>query len=719
MGLFSKLPHMETNGSGQAVVQIEGFGGKTRPVRVSEVSENGGKAWILQPQIDSQTNLKPSYGEKVTILRTPSGHATKTRHGITITNKIAFQDQQTYGIEKLEEASLNGKRTQAIVYATGTGKSFVLIAPAIANGKGVFVVSNEAQVLQLKKDIALLDADIKDDDMITSVAIQKGKESQALASHKYTVITNADLARFAPHLERSLISIDEVHEVNPSTLRELSAPGKGNTLQVVTATWTPELQEIFGDPLAEINMHFAANKLKAFRPIHTNVQQFTAQQDADERVFNMMADYYGGITYNKNPNAGAMGNPNPLTLDYLKTDEGRKLPLDSAIRRIRESNEVRRFDHMNMAFTKNKKLLENLADSYQGVFDGNYRQMDALAKKVSEMRAGGRIAEEMRLSDHLVGRETASVDLSDPAIRERFKGVIASSTIDAKGLQREAQDALKEQVADVITRKVVGLFSDNTPANVVRSEEKAGKLDEQLKLYSLGELGKLDKYERGFIEAIKKEGPNSVYENIASQLSGVRNRDEILAAVKKGDFTKLRIDKNAIDLSAFGEARYATSVSQSAALDGEGGVAKTAERINKGYHTHIIGDSELATGYSNPDIMSVQRVIENNIEDSVIRGTQMLGRAIRAKDGIAFASEYLGDNLTKDGVLGNTNGRPFLFEDVMAENYMDRAQTYMANYSREHPKTRPATPPETAVVASTSPVNEPARTQGHGQKGLT
>lgn len=697
----------------QSETDVTGIEGKRRHLRITKVEFTPEKAsapstspqesWIVE--IDKGTGIRPYYGQKAIITRSRSGHQTRTSTDINISDEITPQDHQTHAVVAIASAAARHVKEMPLVYATGTGKTFILLTPAIANGKGVFIVPDDKQAAQLLDDIRKFDGDMKEGDIKTSLSIPTGKEKSALARHKYVIIKKTDVERFLPHLKDSLIAIDEAQEVDPRVLKTLLAGtdrnkvinvngrlrGSGNTVIPVTATWTDELQAIFGDPLTEIDMHYALNTLKAFRPIHTNKVQFTPNQSTDDRVFDMLLDYYGSKTYKQE------GDKDHLALKPQAV--GDTPPSHRIIREIMQANEVNRSGTINMAFTKNPELLQGLTDAYQAVFEGSYPRLEELAQKVSEKRALHQNREARRVVDEIMGKNEpakhVTIQLKNDAA--------ASCAVSAHDLQKEAQDALKQQIADVTTRKIVGIFADNTSPSIVRSIQKKGQLDNFLKLYS-GSPERLDTHQKGFISRIKERGEGSPYEAIGKTLDGIANKEEILKAIEQGDYTKLHVKKEAIDLARFPQARYATLVKPG----DEAGAADTAQRINRGLHIHIIGDSELATGYSNPDILSVQRVIENLIPEGVIRGTQMLGRAIRAKDGRAFASEYLGPDLNPEGIIGAKNGRPFLFEDVLSSEYSARAKTYSANFAKDHPEQRPALPPDEIEILFVDPANSQA-----------
>ncbi len=697
MDLFSRLPHLDMTAvppssfseyaqdtdidassivaMHEAEIEIPGFAGMNCPVHVVEVHEAAAKLWIVRASVDSPFAV--SYGHKVVIRPSREGHSANTQSGITITDRVGFQDQQIHGVKAFERATLAARRKQAIVYATGTGKSFVLIAPAIANGKGLFVVPDEKQAQQLRADIVRLDIDVQPDEIVFGDAVASGAELDAIERHKYVIVKKDRIAVFAAVLSGQLVSIDEVHEVAPGDLAALLAPERGNTVQAVTATWTEPLQALFGDPLTEINLHFVLTKLKAFRPIAANIVHFARSQALSDRVLAMLVDYYGRMAFVTSDNMP--GNEDSsgiyLTLEWLKTPAAQWLGLDDAIREIRKSDEIRRFDHMNMAFSKNLALLTALTDAYQGVFDGTYVRLDELAATVSVLRARARIVEELRLANAIVGAGSSrTADAEEPGIRKRFSAVIEQARVTASDLQQEARDVLRQQIAEVITRHIVGLFGDNTPATVIRTHEKRARLRPLLVTFSTDPAA-LDQRQRSFLMRIQERGPGSIFEKIGAALGPVEGREEILEGVAQGDYTRLIVTKDSIDLRRFPDARYAVLVPPG----DERSAAAAAERINSGFHTHIIGDSELATGYSNPDIMSVQRVIEHVIPEGATRAAQIGGRATRDKDGVAFLSEYLGPDVNVDGVLGRSEGRPFLFEDVLASDYGKRVKQYRVN----------------------------------------
>jgi hypothetical protein len=267
------------------------------------------------------------------------------------------------------------------------------------------------------------------------------------------------------------------------------------------------------------------------------------------------------------------------------------------------------------------------------------------------------------------------IDLGDKAIKQRFAGTIEGSMVDGNKLRQEAGKVLKTKIADVITRKALGVFFDTSP-DLIRANIISGELKEKLKKFSDRALrGSLDPTQKEWLDQAQNP-QGEMYQKIAGLLAPLTDKDRILQDLSDGNFSSLMVNASSIDLEQFPDARYATLVQPGDSAE----AARTAERINQGLHVHIVGDSELATGYNNPDILSVQRLIENVIKEGVIRATQILGRCIRAKDLIAFATDFITDNLDPDGELGAVNGSPFDFGLVVNESYRELAAKYNSHF---------------------------------------
>ncbi len=671
-------------------------------------------SWLASATHGGQDKDLRSFGQKVHIEKDGDHYASKTKHDITVSSKASLYPQQTHGIHSHKQHEKTHDKEQLLVYATGTGKSFVIVTPAIAQGEGIYVVPDATMAKQLKDDIKFLDEDLKEGDIRTSLSASKGQEAEHLDA-KHLIITKDDLERFTPHLQDKTLYLDEAHLIAPDTINQLLE--QDNTVLAVTATPTRELNEIFGEAIAEINMNFALEELKAFRKIETDLIIHAADSNVEDRVLDLLADYYGKVTFLQEDNLSEEAAKNGGKPRFLDLHDAKDMPEFSTlgptqlIDAVVEHNELRRSETMNMAFSKSPELIDALTKGYQGVFDGTYERMDELAERVTEQRTEMRIKETLKLETELLHPDASpyvpnNIDLDSPDTQKHFAHLIEKSTVTAEDLQDEAQTTLKQQIANNINRQTIGLLRENTPTNEMRKMEINGQLEDLLDRFS-GTPDPRDTRAQRVQHTMEARDDDSPFTHIAALLEPATKKDDILADIENKDYSSLLLKADDIDLSRVPDAVYAAHVPE----DDEEKASELAERFKQGKITHLVNDSKLVAGFSNPDVMSVQRNVDTILEDAVTRATQMLGRPIRAKDGVAFASEHVSENFDMDiGELGAD--RPFTFDDVLAPDFLDRAQEYMENYAKHHAIANDNDKVTQMVDAEISPQNTPQKDKG-------
>jgi hypothetical protein len=687
------------------------------------------------------------------------GYYAVTPTGAKITDAVTFAGHQTFGGYAVADAMKDGERYHGMVYGTGTGKSYIMIALALATGQGgVFAVPNEAQINQLKADILTLDPDVGDGGIVTSEQIAPGKEAEFLLNHrlgkpKYIIVSHNDLKRFAnadvakvfssnsskgstskfdglsPDFLKSILNdvpwfVDEAHEASPQALEKLrdgyllrnpdgKTPPNGCQILAITATWIERLDKIFGEPRVKLDLHYALKELRAFREIKIDAIGVESE-NIDDQVFAFLTDYYGTLTHIEEDNTPE-SDQKYISMKNISVHPAvaafRRKSMDGVAEKILARNEVARYEQINMAFMKDPVLLAAVAKAYQQVHDGTYPRLEDLTVQASEMRAATRIRAlwriENEISKHaLTPPVPKTIDFNDDYVQEHFQKMIPphlrhDRTADASwqqvDLPEEARKTLRSKIANVLTRKLVGTFFDSSP-NLVRADQVAGTLEGKLTALAKEAAGsKLDPSHSALLTAAND--PNSdVHRRLCKLLAPLADKEKILEDLKAGKISSLIISEDSINIVQFPEASYATFVPPGDSEE----AARTASRINEGLHVQIIGDSELATGYSNSDILSVQRGIANSIVEAIIRATQMLGRCMRAKDRIAFATDIVLGPLARFLNKNLEDGRPFLMKDVASELFSDLTKIYSRRFTggrQAHalrPEKRRAHQPKTA-----------------------
>jgi len=377
--------------------------------------------------------------------------------------------------------------------------------------------------------------------------------------------------------------------------------------------------------------------------------------------------------------------------------------LMSCTRSIMAANEVRRTDMINAAYATDKEALATITKAYQAVFEGTYDRGEKLAEEVSASRTTTRIKEAMKIENQLLGllhEQTNDVpehiDISDDSIRTKYKGLIKDSTVDAAALQREAEHTLKKHIADSLNRKIIGIFRDNTSEGDMRQIQVDGDLHNKLEHYTSGDTDS-SPVQSETLHRMEDRSKKSPYTMIAEALGPIDRKDSILKAIDAGDYKKLELTADDIDLEKIPEASYAARVPEADEEDGKY-AREEKERVanaitgawSKSFIVHMINDTRNVEGVSNPDCKSVQRRIERVIARGVIRAVQILGRGIRDFEDILFATESVGHEINLDGKIGID--RPFLFDDAKAENYLELFAMYKDACDKAHPDPKPEHP---------------------------
>jgi hypothetical protein len=466
-----------------------GHEGQERDLEIIRLTDkNGAETFIagVTPKGQEADIVNPP---KVVLTKEKNKITARSSNDVNISSAIDLYVQQTEGLQAHKRALEEGKQAQMLVYATGTGKSFIMVEAAAARGKGIYVVPDIKLAAQLKGDIETLDEDHKTGNIITS-ARQNQNPAEILAA-KHLIITKNDLEDYTRILKNETIYLDEAHEYPKHQIEKLLE--NGNTVLAVTATPTHELAEIFGNPIASITMDTALNKLNAFRDVKvSDPKQFDKSHDRDERVHQILLDYYKGLTFIENDRLP----PDDKILSKYTTLENELIArgVDGAIERVMNANKEPRSGSMNMVFSTNQDLNRQITDAYNAVFEGTYSQQERLAQEVSEERAKISIAETMRLTEtrdsimvkglantyistdvHTVLRkiDPSDVDLNSPDVQKKYASVIELSTVDAQGLKDEVQTAMKQQIANRINREAIGILRGNEGA--VRNFQVRGR----------------------------------------------------------------------------------------------------------------------------------------------------------------------------------------------------------------------------------------------------
>ncbi len=627
-------------------------------------------------------------------------------------------------------ASADAGRTtrEVVAFATGTGKSYIVgHALKALGGSGVAIVPKglgKQAVGELKEVMA-------DRDIISGAAIAGNTEDvkrQLAGFQGIIVIEEQDLSRFMGQSHapgwlctepRKFVSIDEAHEFTIRYNPDQPAPGMHvlqrlaahNHVMAVTATPNEDLYRALGiegrGPASSMNMFDAMHRLpnRAFRPLTLERVQVATPHDvhalnANEREavnaaaepamrFAALAGYFGRDEF-KGPDyflsaedqlwhkradsakrfhsassiRQTLEDTGQLILKPAFVQQGKQQAISVAIIEAMKLNHVRYSQHKHIMFAVRPELVRNLACDLQAICDGNYPQIDALKQQVWQQRAQSAIAEFIReyrreyggiphqlsmfLENHdlailaIRGENLAASTTNQEAYRaamrridpEAFKAVLPAQlydafigTVDGVDITREARDAAHHTARETALRAIAVDALRISPKRA-RELARSGALRKQLKETGI-DPREADAAAPAYyaLAIVKEQGQEVVYDGHG----------------QRTDLTAKEVD----------------------------------HLVRSGRVMHVADTHHFVTGFSDPDVMMTTRAIEN-LGDYTVRATQILGRPIREKDGVAALHELVGPCVNMRGILGVD--RHFSCYDVVAPDYFTRSAAYERGY---------------------------------------
>ena len=649
--------------------------------------------------------------------------------GMRIYNDRFMYDHQNGAVteyaHELHEPSAHTTSREVAVFATGTGKSYI-IAHALKGlgGKGVVIVPSG-----MSKQMC---ADIKD--VIPDHDIQNGTKIKGKADaikakladfNGIIVIEADDLARFMgtdsnpgwlSSVAPNHVCIDEAHEFTisstpgeqPAGIEKLERIAAHNNVLAVTATPNDALYDALGiadhEPAVSMTMYDAQHRLKdrAFRPLALELMQVGTPQSIKETTaeqrekinmtnepamrFEALAGYFGRDEYTApdycrpDPNAGWVKRSDwderylsaHSTLES-NAERYRALPEPpsgtnahaNATIEAMEHNRVRYSQHANIAFAVRNALVKNLAHDYQSIHDGDYANLDALNQVVWKRRAQSAIAQYIKVYARDFGLPESFEDILNVQKLNILK-ISDKALLDGDN-QQLYQEALRRIDPEMfraelplLFERLIGKPEDIDLAHEARDAAKAEACASQLRQFAAKELNISIKEARrlhitGQLESrLQQEGikPPKFEPHLKYYALAITGNDPKTAKV------------------------YDPKTGEQLLLTGDDVTAM----VRNGEVMHAVNNHLFTTGFSDPDVMMSQRIIENN-GDYIVRGTQILGRPIREKDGVAALQEIVGPCINLHGELGVD--RHFSCYDVTSKHYLERVKEFSGNWQSE------------------------------------
>lgn len=660
-------------------------------------------------------------------------------HGIPIYNDRFMYDHQARALHSYAQALLesNGEQTsrQVTVFATGTGKSYIIAHTLKATGGNGVVIAPKGLGEQIRKDIA---------EVIPPIgAIKSGADyhdqspSQIAKSLEHfsgiIVIEAQDIEHFIGSAQqpgwlskgsKKHVLIDEAHEFTAKTLSSGEAAGASflrnlahhNDVLAITATPNADLYEALGienkKPTISMTMYDAMHRLpeRPFRPLsleltqvgnpvsaaaHTPEQREQIQQHNEPAMrFEALAGYFGREEYTAPDYYRPEGKRWQPRIDNTKRyqsaislQQGREelnaiIPspnnetdtnAESVIEAIRH-NRIRYGRHKNIAFAVRGELVRNLARDFQAIHDGTFGDIDALTQEVWKRRAQSAIAAYIQTYardfglpeslEMLLACQKANIlrvrdeNLSDVENKEAFQKAVRS--IDPEAFRNHMPLLFREIIGTPgsinLQREAMQAARDTAHAAALRMDAEKLLHISSKEARRLNVAGKLEArlHQAGF-PARAAAGAPEYY---------------ALAVIRSSEGT---------------DEVYDTKTNQKLSLTAD----DVADMVRAGKVMHVVNNYRFTTGFSDPDVMMTQRIIEN-IGNHIERATQILGRPIREKDGVAALHEIVGPLIDLHGTRGID--RHFSCYDVVAPDYLSRVTEFEANWQlKGHQLWQPST----------------------------
>ncbi len=675
---------------------------------------------------------------------------------------------------------------ELIVYATGTGKSFVILNAIKAEGKKGTIITKDVSLAdglareiegfmddtavtqsyelretlkeQLGEPLFIQDRLAQDlppllgaeQRRIVQAAIEDAQEAGIL------IICKDDLEWLGEFVQDQHVFIDEAHELAYDDLEYIA--GRNDVL-AITATPTQELIELFGDPVVEINMWMALNKLKAFRqfdvgqsqplPFDPDYDTKTATPEQEEEdlqayVFETLAGYFGSVT-SEQPGDWEHVYPHDLPLED---------PHEQLMAAMRHNQIYHSQQGLGAAFAIRPDIVRTIASTLQdGIFETNrvvingWDRTDEMLDEIYARRVVSALSEYYAFGfDHAKTQEaqewyfTALKELKtldgtvhqlNDATYDAYRQEPFSPSQTPASLAVYLGDLETAFGADTTMLEEGGVITSRDNIDLQQGAHHALKhsLALEISILALHEATGLAKKEiRRQMHALQRDDEGTVILNdntgharcqaeemdvdpaaYARALKKILQRygmgtrqasaytDRLMGGMG-GDWRPLTPED--IDLSRFPNAEYAMSV-EDETYEGKAIDQRTKEisdNLFLGQTVFATNNYQFVTGFSHPELNYETRIVEH-VGDHVIRATQMLGRIIREKFGRGQAREILGRMVNPLGELGLNKLLSFI--DIMGPDYGELATLYNANLPEERrDRPTPVIPDEIRLAAN-------------------
>lgn len=647
--------------------------------------------------------------------------------GVPIYNDRFMYDHQaralhSYGHALAQNGSEQTSR-QVTVFATGTGKSYIIAHTLKATGGQGVVIAPKGLGEQIRKDIAEVippinaiqsGADYKNesvDDIVKKLQGFKGIlviEAQDIEHF----IGNAQHPGWLCQGDKKHVLIDEAHEFTVKTEPDKPASGAQflstiaahNDVLAITATPNQELYDVLGikdkKPTISMTMYDAMHRLaeRPFRPLSLELTQVgtprlvedTSPEDREKvQKENEPAMRLEAL-------AGYFGREEYVAPDYFRTEGGNWQPrIDNSIRcksaigvlqqrqalsdvlptpnneadtraesiiEAMQHNRIRYAKHKNIAFAVRGELVKNLAHDFQAIHDGRFEGIASLTKEVWKRRAQSAIAAYI---------QTYARDFGLPESLEYF---LSERNLNILRIRDQDLSDVKEK--ETYQKAIRSIDPELFKAHMPLLFQKIIGTPEQINL------------QQEAAQAAKDSARSAALRLRAEESLGISSKEARRLDV--AGKLETRLDQAGIDLSEITDqpSYYAVAVVRNSVGADEVYDAKTnkklditgdgvAAMVRAGKVMHVVNNYRFTTGFSDPDVMMTQRIIENN-GDHIERATQILGRPIREKDGVAALHEIVGPFVSLNGTLGVD--RHFSGYDVIAYNYLERVEEFERNW---------------------------------------
>ncbi len=558
------------------------------------VVKTGEKLSINLTPAMSPQDRKALYGDENYSLTLEEGLFGPHNHQLKPIEKIASLDT--------EQAS--PKIAKLVTAGTGTGKTAIIAGHAKGIGQGIMAVP-ESLTSQMVADassfLGVKPTKLEDKDIPTT-SEQLG---DLVRKNPYLVVSHEQLLQMSGILKGQNLYIDEAHELTLNKdnsvaldkiakFKELMA---NNASVVVTATPTPAIYEVCGQPVIDVSLHMAQHDLHSVRTVETRdniVGKQAVGSDNSSQVVTKTLELALGQQWSLK--SGDIGYIDPKMVkdqvDPVAYAYGRNSHTGASVQGI--------------VFTDDPLVTKKLATAMQQIYEGAYLagNLDYLNKNISEQRAKNE-------------KENTGV-----------KSVVKADV----QLQSEMVQAQKKHLADSINIEVLMILNPKLKEKSLQKLARNGKLEEEFKKQLLFNQQDTEIPGRVATALDKLEQEKQAHPYLAAYYDKVKEQVEKVGNnVNSAD--SLAIKPAEIDPKALG-AQYVTVLSKQADPQE---IERAKKLLDKGLVEKLISEGPLGTGYSNPNVLSTIAVQSHGVEPGkTIQRNQQLGRPIRDDDGRAF-----------------------------------------------------------------------------------